>query len=84
VSNKIDLRAHGIVWDAVALFMQLRKSEGASLHDASIEIVAALMDSSARINIMRGLDTAAYVKIAHDHYESTREMMREDLARTSN
>lgn len=80
----INLFAHQIVWDAVSAFFMQRRAEGATEHDAVIEIVAALMDSTARLNILKGVDTETFVRISAEHYDKTREQMREDLARVSN
>ena len=80
----INLFAHQIVWDAVTAFLMKRRAEGAAENDALIEIVAALMDSTARLNILKGVDTETFARISAEHYDKTRELMREDLARVSN
>lgn len=80
----VNLYAHQIIWEVVASFLMKRRAEGAMEHDALIEIVAALMDSTARLNILKGVDTETFVRISAEHYDKTRELMREDLARVSN
>jgi hypothetical protein len=84
VTDKLDIRAHQLVWEAVGFYLDIRRSEGATVRDATVEIAAALMDSAARVNIVRGLDSATYAKIAGEHYQQVQDLMREDLARTSN